>query len=89
MTREQFEARVRAAYPGADVVAVATVLWVGWESDNYIALVRGAGPGGLECLVTTNHDQIADATVEDLRAALERSKDSIGSIRTLLDLRKG
>lgn len=83
MNKQQFAAKVLAAWPGATLVDVATILHEEWGGlDNYVALVR---TDSSEFLATTNHGVVKQCTAEVLGAAEKRHRAATDSIRRLLD----
>ena len=82
-SRDQFVAKVRAAWPEGQILSTATVLWEGWEMDNYVALVAFQ-PGEKVLLLTTDHGMLSECSVQELRDAVSRHEEATSSIYGLL-----
>ncbi|TDB94913.1 hypothetical protein E1091_10585 [Micromonospora fluostatini] len=82
MNREQFLRKVAARYPDGEVLATATVLWEGWELDNYVAAVRQRGQVRL---VTTDHGSVVETEAHLVRDAVRRHEQATASCRELLE----
>lgn len=89
MTNDYAATRLRRLVIEADlgenveVLAVATVLWDGWELDNRVALLL---VDGVRRLVTTNHGGLVACDVAELTEAKERHAAATATIDALLAL---
>lgn len=81
MTQETFKRLVHAKYQGYTIVSVFPVLWHGWETDSFAALVRTGGStfcvtteGG--CLIHVDANWLNNR-VRAYSSALRQTEDAI------------